>query len=372
MAGTTRRGWGMVRRLPSGRYQASYVGPDLARHNAPATFAAKVDAEGWLGQQRRLVDLGVWTPPGAEPNEDGHDKLTVAIYARRWLEEAQGRLKPRTIVLYRGYLENLVLPDLGDVPLAELTAPEVRRWRAGLDPAYPTRNANAYALLRGILAQAVDDELLPVNPARVRGGAVKHRKHEPVALTAAEIRALAAALPKRWAVVALLAGFGGLRIGEIQGLRRRDLTLTDAEVSVTVRRAVVRVAGEWRTDRPKSRASLRTVPLPPGLRPILEAHLREFAEPGREGLVVVAAGGKGVVHRDSIAEPFKRAAASIGHPTLRMHDLRHSALTLWGNAGATLADLMTMAGHTSASMAARYTHSTAARNAALAAKVWEQ
>lgn len=44
----TKRSFGTIRRLPSKRYQASYIGPDMARHNAPGTFTARADAEGWI------------------------------------------------------------------------------------------------------------------------------------------------------------------------------------------------------------------------------------------------------------------------------------------------------------------------------------
>jgi len=37
-----RRGFGYLRRLPSKRYQASYIGPDLARHVGPTTFPVPV------------------------------------------------------------------------------------------------------------------------------------------------------------------------------------------------------------------------------------------------------------------------------------------------------------------------------------------
>jgi len=40
--------FGGIRRLPSGRYQARYSGPDLVRHTAPITFDSKGDAETWL------------------------------------------------------------------------------------------------------------------------------------------------------------------------------------------------------------------------------------------------------------------------------------------------------------------------------------
>ena len=59
-----RRGFGGMRRLPSGRWQAFYAGPDLKRHTAPTTFSAKIDAEGWLASERRLTeDSEAWRPP---------------------------------------------------------------------------------------------------------------------------------------------------------------------------------------------------------------------------------------------------------------------------------------------------------------------
>ena len=53
-----RRGFGMVRRLPSKRYQASYAGPDLVRYTAPSTFETKDAAVFWLTNERRkLADV---------------------------------------------------------------------------------------------------------------------------------------------------------------------------------------------------------------------------------------------------------------------------------------------------------------------------
>ena len=60
---TTRRGWGAIRKLPSGRYQASYTGPDLVRYPAPITFDTQAAAEEWLALERRTVTSGDWIPP---------------------------------------------------------------------------------------------------------------------------------------------------------------------------------------------------------------------------------------------------------------------------------------------------------------------
>src|SRR5258708_36142793 len=89
-----RRGWGWVRRLPSRRFQASYIGPDLARHYGPGTYAKSMDAETWLGEERRLIDQGIWTPPKQRAAQRKAHKVTLAEYAETWIEHR--KIKPST------------------------------------------------------------------------------------------------------------------------------------------------------------------------------------------------------------------------------------------------------------------------------------
>ena len=63
---TSKRVFGEISRLPSGRYRARYTGPDRNRHSAPVTFVARIDAEGWLVEQERLISRGEWRPPGRQ------------------------------------------------------------------------------------------------------------------------------------------------------------------------------------------------------------------------------------------------------------------------------------------------------------------
>lgn len=368
----TKRGFGNTRKLPSGRYQARYIGPDGKPHKALHTFSAHDDAVAWLAAERKKIDLGVWTPPTDRvETRAGQTKAGPSLreYANRWFDETEGRHKPKYRTLNRGYLDRQILPELGNVALSNLTAQKVRAWFAGLGTTYPTRNANAYSLLRTILNQAVDDELILVNPCRIKGGAVKHRVREPLALTADEVRALAGEMPKHWQVFVLVAGFSGLRWGELTALRRSDIDLTGDGVAVTVSRAVVRVKGDWIVGRPKSRAALRTVPLPDPLRPALMNHMADYSIPGRSGLVFPAPNGK-FLHRDTIRSALIRAGQSIGYDRVVPHDLRHTAATLFAQAGASLADHMTLMGHTSAAMSARYTHSNISRTRGLIQSTW--
>lgn len=360
MAGKTRRSFGAIRKLPSKRFQASYIhGAELTRYTAPTTFSAKIDAEGWLASERRLIESDEWTPPATRAEAKTVKGLTLKTYADRWHDETVNRHKSRTRALNRGYLDNVILPGLGDRPLKALTVAEVREWFAGLED-YPTRNANAYSLLRTILNQAVDDEILDTNPCRVKRGAVKHRKSEPVALSPDEIRALADAITPRYKAWVLLAGFSGLRFGELTALQRSDIDMGKDSLAVTVRRAVTRVDGAFKVDRPKSKAALRTVPLPESLRPALVHHLKTYALPGKDGLVFPTRTGS-MMFASTFRYSFARAAEAIGKPEVTPHGLRHSAATVFAQRGFTLADHMAVMGHTSAAMSARYTHSTASR-----------
>ncbi len=58
----SRRGFGSIRRLPSGKYQARYTGPDAAEHKAPSTFDTRLDADAWLTDRRREISRGsqIW------------------------------------------------------------------------------------------------------------------------------------------------------------------------------------------------------------------------------------------------------------------------------------------------------------------------
>jgi hypothetical protein len=85
----TRASFGSIRKLPSGRYQARYTGPDEIVRRAPVTFDAKVDAEAWLATMRADIVREVWNPAPERPKP-----LTFKQYAEGWL--AARTLEART------------------------------------------------------------------------------------------------------------------------------------------------------------------------------------------------------------------------------------------------------------------------------------
>ena len=91
----TKRSFGTTRRLPWKMYQASYIGPDMARHNAPGTFTARADAEGWIALERRLIEWDEWMPPAQRRAKPFHNDIqTLRTYPTTWLPERTAVLRP--------------------------------------------------------------------------------------------------------------------------------------------------------------------------------------------------------------------------------------------------------------------------------------
>ncbi len=353
----SKRTFGEVSKLPSGRYRARYTGPDGVRRSAPSTFDTIGDADKWLTLRRAEVLKDEWTPP----TDTG---LTFGRYAARWL--ADRTLKPRTRELYEN-IHTRHLQQFDPVPLRQITPEMVGRWHADLITG-PTAKAHAYSLLRTIMNTAMSYDLITANPCRVRGAGNSKRVHKVTPATLPEVETIVANMPEQYRVLVLLAAWCGLRYGELAALRRKDLAATAA--TIHVRRGVVRVRGQMIEGTPKSDAGIRDVSIPPHLASAVLNHVARYCAPGRDGLLFPSATG---AHLPTVTlyKFFYRARAVAGRPDLRWHDLRHTGAVLAASTGATLAELMGRLGHSTPAAAMRYQHAAQGRDAVIAAKLSE-
>lgn len=364
-----RRGFGMVRRLPSKRYQASYFGPDLSRHTGPTTFTTKADAEAWLAEERKEVESGKWRPPAVRKADvmRVNQAETLGEYATRWLTQRRVKgepLRPNTVIDYERALRLYITPHLGDRAVTDITRADVRNWHTNLLRSVSDRpKAKAYAVLRTIMNSALEDELIEVNPVSIRGAGVARRKHgiEPASLD--ELATIVEAMPERLRLMVLLATWCALRYGELAELRRRDIDLTSGMVKI--RRAVTFTPGTPVVGPPKTDAGVRDVAIPPHLMDAVRAHLKDHTKPGRDALLFPADLG-GHLHESVVYRHWNKARKAAGRLDLRFHDLRHTGATLAAQAGATTAELQARLGHTTADAAMVYQHAAKGRDRQLA------
>ncbi|GAA4301683.1 hypothetical protein GCM10023162_03020 [Klenkia terrae] len=252
----SRRTWGTVRRLRSGRYQARYTDDTGRQVSAPSTFATKADGYRWLAKTQTELDSGRWIDPKA-------GKEPLQVYAEHWVETrlVRGRpLAPRTAELYRAQLKNHIVPSLGSTPLRQLEASSVRAWYGKLSgPAGPGQvtAAKCYRLLRAICTTAVDDNLIARNPCSIRGAGQERSSERPM-FTLAQVQALVDAVEDRWRALILLAAWTGLRIGELSALRREHLDLKAGTVSVEPWRSRRTSSATWNTTSRRTPSPVRT------------------------------------------------------------------------------------------------------------------
>jgi integrase len=152
-------------------------------------------------------------------------KLTFQTYSKTWM--AQRDLKDRTREHYDKVLENHIVPTFGALPIASITADDVRAWHAKMGTKTPTLRAHAYGLLRTIMGTALSDGKIKTNPCVIRGAGSARRVHKIRPASLDEIEAITQAMPEQYRAMMLLAAWCALRFGEPTELRRKDITFVE-------------------------------------------------------------------------------------------------------------------------------------------------
>ncbi|GAA0473636.1 putative prophage phiRv2 integrase [Paractinoplanes deccanensis] len=350
-----KRRFGMVRKLPSGRYQASFINPAGVRQNAPDTFKTKTDANRWLTLVEADISRGTWLDDRAAAEPLGNYMRAVlrdsAKIGVRWRETCERNMR-------------LHLAPLLDMPLRAVTATQVREWHAAAlrGKGGRTSISQSYRFLRMVMNVAVRENVIGKNPCQIPGAGVVQASERPVA-TPAQVVELVEAITPRYRTAVLIAAWCGLRRGEIAGLRVTDVDLIEHTITVRKNRVEpLHDRGKAHDKDPKTEAGKRTIAIPPHVIPILRLHLDEFA--GKERLFISRDGSP--LRGNTLYQAFVRARKKVGLDNLSFHDLRHTGQTLAAQTGATMADLMKRLGHSSMAAARRYLHAVDGRDKEIA------
>jgi integrase len=376
-----RESFGAIRQRSSGRFQASYVGLDGKRYNAPHTFDTKGDARGWLSVQQAKLHTGQWSAMDASRAKLGTAARTdtLELYTTQWLATRINRhgdhLLPRTRSEYERLLSGPLAP-LASERLVALTPEMIRTWYAGQTATgRKTQTARAYGLLRSVLNTAVQDGKLTTNPCMIRGAQNATTGKKVLPPTPDELQKIIDVMPDRYKAAVILAAWAGVRWGELTELRRKDLriveTPTGINVVVEVSRGVTHVTGRgFIIGKTKSEAGVRAIVLPPHVNDQVTTHLEQHTAGAPDALLFPASDGVSHLAQSSFAKHWYPAREKAGRTDMPWHALRHYGATRAALAGATLKELQERLGHATVAAAMRYQH-TAGRDTELAAKMSE-
>ena len=319
------------------RYKVGYRDPN--RRLRYKTFPRRRDAEAYLASIENSKNVGTYVDPkeGAVP------------LARYWDHYWRTSKPPAesTQDIYQRLARSYVLPQLGRRPLNTLRKSDIRSWMADLREAgvgEPTVNAS-HRVLRRVLSVACDEGKIPSNPAS-RLNVKKPATREIRPLELEQVRAIAAEVDDRYRALVLLLGFCGLRIGEASALRIRRLDMSRRRLEIVEAASEVagrRIVKETKTGKP------RVVTLPGFLVDELARHVDEYCDVSdSESLVFTAPGGGPVTQTNFRNRVFQPAAKRLNiKPIPRVHDLRHTAVSLALSAGASAKEIQELVGHSS-------------------------
>lgn len=358
-----REEWGTIRKLPSGRFQAQTpVIEGKKRLKGPHTFSTRGEARAWLIQMQIQFEHGQLELPKPQISLD-------QVYRQMSEQMEAANYSPSTIRTYKSSWSKYLEPDLGGKPIDEIDSKLVKAWDAGKIWESQHARRKAIQLLKRLLSFAADAGLTGDAPQIKVAVSSRKRRQNYVTATPEQLGLIREGMPPELRVTIDLAGWCALRYGEIAALRGGDIDLEAG--TVRVNKSIKRgVGGELSEGAPKSRAGNRTVAVPPAALERIRQHL-EWYRIGKEDLVVWQPGsdGKAWLKNKELHKRFDPVVKGLELEGLRFHDLRHTGLTLAGEAGATLAELMARAGHSDVGAAMVYQHASLERDRALAARL---
>ena len=374
-----RRTWGKITTKRK-RFYAEYTGPDSKRHTPGHSFPTRGDAEGWLAQERRLIDLDAWEPPQARAAKKQADGVTVGEWLETYLDILATRLKQSTLQNYWKDANNRILAPLppGDadprvtglknIPLNRLATADVYQWWDGLQVAYPgakTTNQHAYKRLRQACAEAVRRQMIDANPVDVREAGRRVKTQEKYLPEDWEIAAILEHMDTGYKPFTSLILHHGARIGEAIAVELSDVIVTPRpvpwlpKVSVTINKNAQRLQIEGHTrmvimDTPKTSAGRRVIPIMDADAMLFLRHIwshdqipvKVATESGERTAVLFTTTGTGNIvmdtsYRSILARVKRRAGVS---PDINPHTGRNWLITRLAEQGAHLKEIGALLG----------------------------
>jgi integrase len=329
---------GEVRYLVGWRETDPETGKPVRVHE---TFRRSEDAKRRKTEIERSLDTGEYVAKSSRQKPFG-EYATEVLASERSL----GKLKDSTAYGYELTLKNHVLPVIGHRPIGEIKTDELRRFFSKLDIG-PSAKEDVYKKVAKVFNQATKDGLVVRSPLDAIDRP-KVSQEEIVPPTPQDVLALADAADPRYRVPILVAGFAGLRGGELGGLRLSDIDFDRQRI--TVKQAVRRgTAGRAMLGELKTAASRRTLPIG-SLVEEIRAHVSEFP-PAPDGRVFSTNGHQGLLTSINFNRAVQAAAKRLGMDPVNAHQLRHTCASLLIRDGhASVKQVQRFLGHATASM----------------------
>lgn len=252
----------------------------------------------------------------------GTPDMTFQALYDLYIEDMSHRLRENSIAGKKNVFKNRILPYFKDKPVNAITPADIRAWQneqisLGYSDAYLDRIQN---MLTTIMNYAVKFYNLPVNPCN-RAGHMGKRTRSQNFWTLEEFNQIIETVTDPTANTALMVLFySGMRFGELLALTLSDMDFENNTINITKSLQHRAKLGDIVTP-PKTDNGIRCISMPPLIMQAIKSYTeRIYGISGKDRVFTFT--------KSLINGNMKRGATKTGVKTIRIHDLRHSHVSL--------------------------------------------
>ena len=331
----------------------------------------------WKGERQQKLKRGFATKKEAQAWEreflmqkQADVNMTFESFAQLYEKDMKPKLKLNTWLTKESIIQKKILPYFGKRKLSEITAKDVMDWQnviRGLTdakgkPYSPTYLKTVHNQLSALFNHAVRYYGLQVNPAAKAGNMGVEERREMLFWTKEEYLKFADAMmdkPLSYYAFEMLY-WCGIREGELLALTPADFDFEKCTVSIS--KSYQRLNGQDLITTPKTEKSNRVITMPQFLADEIQDYLKMLYDVGENDRMFTVT--KSYLHRE-----MDRGAKEAGVKRIRIHDIRHSAVSLLIDMGFSATAIADRVGHESIDITYNYAHLFPSKQAEMADKL---
>ena len=341
------------------------------------TWYVSVYFTNWKGENDRKLKRGFKTRRDAIAWETtfinkhtGDLTMTFAEFYDVYKSDLEIKLRESTWIMKTNVIETKILPYFRLKRMCEIKVADVIAWQKELmcyrdendQPYSPGYLKTIHNQLSAIFNHAVRYYDLPSNPAAKAGNMGREKHREMLFWTKAEYLKFSEAMmdkPVSFFAFEMLY-WCGIRLGELLALTIGDFDFENQ--TVRINKSYQRIDGRDVITDPKTKKSIRTVTMPDFICDEMQRYFRGFYKPKKEDRIFLIT--KGYLHRE-----MRRGCTETGVKKIRIHDLRHSHVSLLIDIGLPALAIADRVGHESIDITYRYAHLFPSKQTEIAQKL---
>lgn len=335
----------------------------VSKDKARGTWIVQCWYRDWQGERHKKTRRGFKTRKAAQDWEtdflarmNGSLSMSFGEFVEVYREDIKPQIKLNTWLTKEHMIETKILPYFKDKPVCEITAADINKWenellkmRTSTGCEYsPTYLRSIASQMSAILNHAVKLYGLPANPMKKLNPLGAKKAGEMQFWTREEYLAFSRSMmdkPESFLAFELLY-WTGMRVGELLALTPADFDFRRHAVSIT--KSYQRLQKRDVITPPKTKKSIRSIVLSDFLEDEVKEHLRLFPCRRDERIFHVT---KNYLHHE-----MDRGAKETGVKRIRIHDLRHSHVSMLIEMGFSPLAIADRLGHESTEVTLNYAH----------------